>query len=426
MNAQVSTAAEFAGMRRQGVYYGWWVLGVAFSGEMLAVGSTNYGYGLFVKPLTAEFGIDRALANSGLMLFIVGMGVAAAPMGRLLDRYPARVVMSLGAWLMGAGMAGIALSHSLLGMALFLLLPVSLGAAAIGPLGANTMAARWFERRRGVALGIVAIGTSVGGTLMVPLIGFEIQRYGWRTALLIQAALIAGVIGGLAWCVVRSRPQDLGLQPVAASASGLSAPFDQEVWTARRALRHRDFWCINVAVALTLAILQSMLVSLVPYATDRGFGLAQAQWMVSCMAACSIVGKLSFGAMSDRFDKRCLLLVAIGAVMVEQLTLLLAPSYRTLLLIGGMAGFASGAVLPVWASLIAERFGARSFSSVMGLMNVLNVSAIGIAIPFIGAVYDRTGNYALAFQLFLCVALAAAFASVLITPLPRPDLRSRR
>src|SRR6266850_6350424 len=136
MNAQVSTAAEFAGMRRQGVYYGWWVLGVAFSGEMLAVGSTNYGYGLFVKPLTAEFGIDRALANSGLMLFIVGMGVAAAPVGRLLDRYPARVVIALGALLMGAGMAGIALSHSLLGMALFLLLPVSLGAAAIGPLGA--------------------------------------------------------------------------------------------------------------------------------------------------------------------------------------------------------------------------------------------------------------------------------------------------
>ena len=409
-------------MKRHGVYYGWWVLAVAFAGEMLAIGSTNYGYGLFVKPLTEEFGIDRASANAGLMLFIVGMGLGAPLVGRLLDRFPARVVMPLGALLMGAGMAGIALSPSLLGMALCLLVVVSLGAVAIGPLAANTLAARWFERRRGLALGIVAIGTSAGGTLMVPLIGFELQHFGWRGALLIQAALIAGVIGSLAWCVVRSRPQDLGLLPDGGgSTPASSAPADAEVWTARRALRQRDFWCINVAVALTLAILQSTLVSLVPYATDRGFGLAQAQWMVSGLAACSIVGKLSFGAMADRVDKRWLLLAVISAVVVEQATLLLAPGYWTLLLICGIAGFAAGGMLPVWASLIAERFGARSFGSVMGLMNPLNMSAIVIALPFIGGVYDRTGNYALAFRVFLGVALAAALASVLIAPRPRPQ-----
>jgi MFS family permease len=403
---------------RHGAYYGWWVLAVAFTGEMLAVGSTNYSYGLFVKPLSEEFGLDRASANSGLTLFIVGRGLGAPLVGGLLDRFPARVVMSLGALLMGAGMAGIALSPSLLGMALCLL-PVSLGSVAIGPLAASTLAARWFDRSRGLALGIVAVGTSVGGTTMVPLIGFEMQHFGWRIALLIQAALIAGVIGSLAWSVVRSRPQDLDVLPFGDLSTPASfAPADAEGWTARPAFRQSDFWCINVAVALMLAILESTLVSLVPYATDRGFGLAQAQWMVSCFAASSIIGKLSFGAMADRVDKRWLLLVAIGAVMIEQTTLLLAPGYRALLLIGGVAGFASGAILPVWGALIAERFGARSFGSVMGLMNALNISAIVIAIPFIGRVYDRTGNYALAFQVFLCVALVAAVATLLIAPPP--------
>lgn len=398
------------------VFYGWWVLAVAFAGEMFAIGSTTYAFGLFVKPLSAEFGVDRATVNTGLMLFIVGMGVLAPLLGRLLDRHPVRVLMPIGALAMGAGLAGIAVAPSLAVMALCILLPVSAGAVLIGPLTANTLAARWFERRRGLALGIVAVGTSAGGALLVPLIGLTMERFGWRGALAVQGALIAGVVGLLAALVVRGFPRELGLVPDGADNPTAGAQSAAAEWTAARTLRERDFWCIALAVGLTFAVNQSALISLVPYATDRGFALAQAQWLVSALAACSILGKLALGALADRVDKRWLLLVVIAAIALEQLALLLAPGFTTLLIVCGLAGFASGGTLPVWAALIGERFGARSFGTVMGLMNPVNMVASLVAIGFIGRSFDATGSYDLAFRVFLGVAALAAVTALAITP----------
>lgn len=407
-----------AAPRSRTIYYGWWVLAVAFAGEMFAIGSTTYAFGLFVKPLSEAYGADRATINIGLMLFIVGMGLTAPVIGRLLDRYSARQLIPLGALIMGAGMAGIALSPSLGWMAVCVLLPVSIGAVLIGPLSANTLGARWFVRRRGLALGIIAIGTSAGGAVLVPLMAFTMAQYGWRGALLIQGALIAVAVGALGLAIVRNRPQDVGLRPDgdAADAAATTAAGADRSWTVLEALRHRDFWCIALAVGLTFAINQSTLISLVPYGTDRGFSLQDAQWLVAVLAACSIFGKLALGALADRIDKRWLLLIVVAAIGIEQTALLLQPGFATLLVVCGLAGFASGGSLPLWAALIGERFGARSFGTVMGLMNPVNMIASLIAIRFIGRTFDVTGNYDLAFQTFLGVAVVAAVVTLLITP----------
>lgn len=410
-------------LQTRAIFYGWWILAVAFAGEMFAIGSTTYAFGLFVKPLSETYGADRATINIGLMLFIVGMGLSAPVIGRLLDRYPARTVMPLGALIMGGGMAGIGLSPSLALMALCVVLPVAIGSVMIGPLAANTLGARWFTRRRGLALGIIAIGTSAGGALLVPLMAFTMERYGWRGALVIQGGLIALVVGALTLLVVRNHPQDLGLRPDGdhpGPADPASAVENQPEWTARRALRDRDFWCIALAIGLTFAINQSTLISLVPYATDRGFTLADAQWLVSTLAACSIFGKLALGALADRVDKRWLLLVVVAAIAIEQTALLLQPGFATLLIVCGLAGFASGGSLPLWAALIGERFGARSFGTVMGLMNPVNMVSSLVAIGFIGRAFDVTGSYDLAFQVFLVVAVAAAVLAVMITPRAAP------
>lgn len=399
------------------IYYGWWVLAVAFAGEMFAIGSTTYAFGLFVKPLSEAYAADRATINTGLMLFIVGMGLSAPFIGRLLDRFPARVLMPAGAALMGLGLVAIALAAELWVMALAIALPVAIGATLIGPLAANTLGARWFVRRRGLALGIVAVGTSVGGAVMVPLLAFNMEQFGWRGALIVQGALILVAMSVLAALVVRSRPQDLGLAADGdAVVAARAAPPPEQDWTARRAFGERDFWCIALAVAATFAVNQATLISLVPYGTDRGFTLAQAQWLVSFLAACSIFGKLAIGALADRMDKRWLLLVVVAAVLVEQAALLVQPGYATLLVVCGLAGFASGGTLPVWAALIGERFGARSFGYVMGLMNPVNTVVSLVAIGFVGRVFDTTRSYDLAFKVFLGVALAAAVLTVLITP----------
>lgn len=400
------------------LYYGWWLIVAVFVGEMFAIGSTTYAFGLFVKPLEQEFGISRGDANKGLALFIVGMGLSAPLIGRLLDRRSARRIMLFGALWMALGLVAVAMAPSLGWMALAILLIVASGAAMIGPLTANTLAARWFERKRGRALGLVAVGTSVGGTLLVPLMAYNVEAFGWRQALMIQAGLIAVIVGALALWVVRDRPQDLGLLPDGDLARRQSAAAELAAgreWKPGELLRHRDFWCIGLSVGLTFAVTQSVLASLIPYATDTGIDAKKAALLVSSLSVCSILGKLLFGALAERIDKRWLLLAVVAFTVVQLATLIVQPSFGWLLVICGLAGFAIGGELPVWAAIIAERFGPRSFGTVMGLMNPINMVCSLSAISYVGFAYDRSGGYTLPFQHFLLVSAAAAVMTLLIS-----------
>ncbi|MES2884028.1 MAG: MFS transporter [Pseudomonadota bacterium] len=400
------------------LFYGWWLIAAVFVGEMFAIGSTTYAFGLFVKPLELEFGISRGDANKGLALFIIGMGLSAPLIGRLIDRHSARRVMLFGAAWMGAGFFAVALAPSLQWMSLAIVLMVASGATMIGPLVANTLASRWFDRRRGRALGMVAVGTSVGGTLLVPLMAYNIETFGWRQALMIMGGIIFVIVGALALWVVRDRPQDLGLLPDGALANRTEAGGQMPggpVWTAGALLRHRDFWCIGLSVGLTFAVTQSVLASLVPYAADAGIDARRGALLISVLSVCSILGKLLFGALAERVDKRWLLLVVVGFTVAQLCTLIVQPDFALLLVICGIAGFAIGGELPVWAAIIAERFGPRSFGTVMGLMNPINMTCSLVAISYVGIAYDKSGSYTLPFQVFLGVAAASAIMTLLIT-----------
>lgn len=409
------------------LFYGWWLIAAVFVGEMFAIGSTTYAFGLFVKPLELEFGISRGDANKGLALFMIGMGLSAPLIGRLIDRRSARNVMLFGAAWMALGFIAIALAPSLLWMALAILLMVAVGATMIGPLTANTLASRWFERRRGRALGMVAVGTSVGGTLLVPLVAYNIDMFGWRQALMIQGGIILVIVGALALWVVRDRPQDMGLLADGdiADRGNTATPLPSgPVWTAGALLKHRDFWCIGLSVGLTFAVTQSVLASLVPYAADAGISAQRGAMLISVLSVCSIIGKLVFGALAERVDKRWLLLAVVCFTVAQLCTLIVQPDFTLLLVICGIAGLAIGGELPVWAAIIAERFGSRSFGTVMGMMNPINMICSLVAISYVGIAYDRSGGYALPFQMFLGVAAASAVMTLLISA-PKKSLTDK-
>ncbi len=196
------------------VYYGWFVLAAGALTELLAQGATSYSAGLFVLPLQAEFHLSRANANSSILILFVGVLFAAPLVGKWLDRYPIRVVVSLGALVFSSALALIATASSLWVMVLALLIPGAIGFSTLGPLTTAALAARWFWKRRGLALGIAAIATSGGGLVVVPLLSQAIRAYGWRAGLLCEAAVMAVIIIALAQLVLRDRPADAGLEAI--------------------------------------------------------------------------------------------------------------------------------------------------------------------------------------------------------------------
>src|SRR5476649_2806671 len=140
--------------KKSPIYYGWFVLAAGAVSEMLAIGATSYTAGFFVLPLQAEFHLSRANAGVPVLLVYLGAVFVAPYAGRILDRYPVRLVISAGALCFAAALAAIALLSSLWLMALLLLVPAAVGFMLFGPMTTATLASRWFYRRRGLAQGL--------------------------------------------------------------------------------------------------------------------------------------------------------------------------------------------------------------------------------------------------------------------------------
>ncbi|MCP5411354.1 MAG: MFS transporter [Alphaproteobacteria bacterium] len=402
------------------VYYGWLVLAASALSEMLATGASSYAAGLFVLPLQAEFHISRAGANSAVLILFIGSALTAPWVGRLLDRHSMRTVISLGALLFGAAFAGIALSPSVLVMAL-LLLPAGMGFAAIGPLSTNTLASRWFFHRRGLALGLAAVATSGGGFVVVPLLSRAIQSIGWRAALLWEAVILVALIVAAALIVVRDRPAAVGLGDHPENRGRAAASPDQ-VPAQRPAgiLVSRAFWLAAMTMALVPATCQALVVTLVPYGTHLGYATESLAMLIAAFSLCAGVTKIGAGLLSDRVNLRWLLALAAGLMMAAWLVLMIVHAYGGLLVTSCLAGVALGFALPASATLIANFFGSARFGTVMGWAYSLALVLIISLVLFAGIVFDRTGGYHFAFATF-AVLLGGLLLAILLLPLPRRD-----
>lgn len=391
-----------------GLHYGWVIVAVVFLAQAFVIGAAIYGFALLVKPIAAEFGLTRADVNGGLMLLLVGMATVSPFIGRALDRLPGRFLILGGAVVFGLGCAAIAFTQSLWLMAAATLLPLAVGVQALGPLSANALIARWFDRDRGRALGIVAVSSSAGGLLVLPLMTLFVQRLGWRGAVATMGVLVVILIVPLALFVVREPPS--GFSSAADSGPSPSSVASARLWSTTELLQVRDFWLLALCIGLILGVSQALLASLVAYGTDRGFSLQAASLVVSAVSGSAIVGKLVIGELSDHIDMRWLLLVVVILGEVYLACLIVTPGYTVLLVVSLLAGAAIGGVTPLWAAFISKRFGPMSFGTVMGLMIPVQISLVLVCLYYSGRVYDVSGSYETAFIVFMGALLIAALA----------------
>lgn len=417
----LSSTTGNAEQTRDGIYGGWSVLAATFTCAMLVIGSTNYAFQLFVVPVEQEFGLPRAVVNQGMSLFLVGGAFWGPIAGRLLDRFPAPVVMATGGGLMALGMAAIASTASLRLIAVAIAGPMALGAMLAGGLANTTVVSRWFRRRRGRALGIATVSSGAGGFVMVQVITALITRFGWRGALVWTGVLIAVSIGLLALFLIRSRPDDGTLARAGENESAGAGASPERIWSLRETLGERNFWCIALGTGLLMASDGAVLASKFPYLLELGIEAQAASFLIACMTASSVAGKIGIGLAADRVDLRRLFAVVAVCHVLLLVVLIAKPGYGVLLVSMALFGVGVGGVYPLLATLTASTFGSGSFGAVAGTMQlVLLPISIGL-VTFIGASHDRTGDYTLAFQVFLALILLASvfIAFVKVPPAAR-------
>jgi sugar phosphate permease len=397
----------------QNLYRGWFVLAACYLVAGLMVGSTNYAFALFIKPVAAEFGLSRADTNTGLIIYIFGTAIASPFIGRLLDRVPLQRMMPIGAAVFATCFVAMSLTHSLWVMTILLLVTAA-GAASCGAPAANKAVTTWFRRRRGRAMGLQATATSAGGTVVVPVMAVLVEQFGWRMALAIEGLVAAAVVAVLALFVIRKHEGTL--DPIEREAPDAAPPAEEHAWTVRELLRTRNFWLIALSIGLMLAIDQSLIATLVAYATDRGIPLTQASFLMSALGISAIAGKLLSGFLAERFDQRLLLAAVAISHMFFLTVLIVDPSWTLLITSASVAGLAVGGTYPIWQLVVAMCFGGRSFASVIGTMNPVALPLSMLATRFVGEVFDRTGHYDFAFQAFLVASVVSAILIMFVRP----------
>ena len=406
------------------MFYGWKIVAVTFVTNFIAVGLVFYSYGVFFKALAVEFGGSRFGVATGLAIMNIAIGAFAPFLGHALDRGSIRGVLCLGAALTAVGFFVASQIDALWQFYAVMGTFLALGVMSVGPLAGATLVANWFTERRGIALGIAGMGISASGLAMAPLATLLIEAIGWRETFLIYAVVPLLVVLPLAWLVVVNRPEQMGLRPdgvqdasdAAPSHSdrGASSPVSEDRrlapaaepdWSTLDALSQRNLWVIAIAIALNSCTNGAMLTHIIPHATDIGFDPLAAAWVLSCIAGFGAVGKLLFGWIADRIDKRLTLWCATGLQGLGIVLIMNAEQYYLLLLAGTVYGLGMGGMPPLAGALIGAAFGRYKFGRMMGLMNPLMLPIRVLGIPYAGWIYDRTGSYDIAFLTFigLCV-----------------------
>jgi MFS family permease len=389
----------------------WVVVAYTLLMQAVTVGVLIYCFALFALPWLDEFAAPRRDVMLAISLLQLGMGLVSPFVGRAMDVLPMRVLVTAGACCMALGLWLAAQAQALWQILLIYALLFPPAMAMTGTLASQTLVARWFRDKRGLAIGISATGTNLGGMVFPFLVAAWMVSMGWRDTLVWLAVVGLVLVVPLGWLVLARQP---GIDAVGAGGATASAAAPQ--WRTRDILSTRTFW-IPVAGMLPLqAAFGAVQFNLGAYAGDAGYTSEQAANLIALCSLCMILGKFLFGGLGDRIDHRYLYWLAAVSMSAGLLLLRQAPTLPVLTLGVVCVGLAGGGILPMLGLVFGARFGVAAFGRVMGL--VMLTITFGAAGPIVaGWVFDATGSYDPAFLLFVGAFLPGA---LLMRWLPRP------
>ncbi len=398
------------------MYYGWVVAGAAGSIQFANAATAISILTLFVAPMSEEFGWGRTEVAGATTAGAI-LGAALAPfIGRLVDRFGARAVLTAGGAVIGLACVSLALMQTLLGFYL------AFTAARIADQGGVKIAAsvsvgKWFQRYRGRVTGLVFFIETAGVIALAPLTHLAIGHWGWRGAWLGLGTLmlVMGVIPCALW--VRRQPEDMGLvidgaeaaadEDTGESTSPASADEAQSL-ALREVTRTPGFWVALTALFLGSSAVAGPGLHLVPYLTERGLNATAAVSAISVMATAGAAGAILSGVAADRMSPRWLM-VALYATGAAALLLLvhtdtLAETYAVVVLMG-LIGTGVNTLTPLmWAA----NYGRGSLGAIHGVGRASQVLGFAVGPLVSGIAYDSAGTYRGVFLALAAVVLVAA------------------
>ncbi len=387
-------------------YYGWNVLALVVVLQALTIGLLFTSFSFWIEPWGEQFGVGRGEVLFIVTVFNLIVGFLGPVVGTAVDRFSKR-------WLTVIGLTALALGLSLISVvesfwqifAIYVvLMPVAMSFS--GALMAQALAVRWFPDRGGFAIGISALGTSLGGIVMPIVVAIFLEAGGWRLAHQYLALLVVLFIP-VAWLLLTARMPDV---PEKAEHDKTR----QAVVSAAEIFKSRSFWLLVLMFVPLYFSLAGFQYNIVPFLSDEGISTSMAALVVSAMSLSAMLSKLIFGWLMDRFDHR---LVYGFAVLGMCAGFFLAITVSTMFIVVAVAffGLFAGSLLPIRGAVVLSQFGAAFYGRAIGLITPFTMGAASLGPLVVGFARDHGGSYDFVFITMALLILPGILVSALLS-----------
>ena len=412
--------------KRPRIFYGWWVVGACFLMALYVGGIVFYGFTALFEPIANEFGWSYTQLSLAASLRGLEIGLLAPLLGILVDRWGPRRLLFGGAIIVGLGLILLSRITSL-GMFYAVFILVGIGTSTMSSTVLVTAVANWFRRKVGIAIGIMVSGWGFSGFL-IPVVVRLIDIFEWRTAIVILGLGVWAIVLPLS-LLVRHRPEQYGYLPDGEVTSstildkGLtSAQIAEEDIGVKQALKSGTFWKLALALMCNSIVLSAVVTHVMPYLSSIGIARAMSSLVASAVPLFSIGGRIGFGWLGDKFDKRWVMAGAFAMVSLGLLFFGYASTAGVWLLVPFIIFFGNGfgGNATIRAVLLREYFGRSRFGTIFGFaMGVMMLGNI-IGAPLAGWVFDNWGSYQSIWLVFAGVAVVG-LVLVVTTSRPHPN-----
>jgi MFS family permease len=396
-------------------FYGYIVVGDSFFITTLML-SIFASFGVFFKPMLFDLILTRAETSGALSLSWIVQGLAAIVVGRVNDRLGPRIVITFCGTILGLGCILMSQISTLWQLYLFygVLIGIGMGGSFV-PI--TSTVAKWFVKRRNMITGIVVSGNGIGILLGPLLATWLISLYDWHLSYIIIGGIALVAIIFLAQ-LLRRDPIQVGQMPYGENKreeQGLE--FATKAFSLKEAVSTRQFWLLSGMTFCLGFSVYTILVHIVPHATDLEISAISAANILATIGGSSVIGRFLLGIAGDRIGNRWVFIIGFALMAAALFWLVSATEVWTLYLFAAVFGFAFGGCVTSQPPLVAKLFGLRSHGLILGFTS-LGFSLGAAAGPFVaGYIFDFANSYQMAFVVCATICVIGLILTALLTPI---------
>ena len=414
-------------------YYGWVVVAASGSAVFARMAPNITTLTIFILPLSQQFGWSRTLISGAVSAGALAALVLSPAVGWAIDRFGARPVLVISVLVLGLAMTSMAWAT------VPLTFYIAFAAARVvfhtsAPIGASTVSARWFIKKRGRAIGVIFLCGAIGGLVFTMLSAQMIEHFSMKTAWLSIGFVVFVVSLAPSLLLVVERPEDMGLLPDnelpnespteddgPGSRSNISTNLsDNDSWTLSEAMRTKPFWILFFMGMAMFCVNTGTNVHIGAFYRDQGLSLTLAAVAISFSWSISALGSVGWGWVLEKLEARRAYSIVFVILSVSSFYLLTVDSTASALVAAALIGSVSSGSNVIISIMYANYFGRNSLGRIRGVSEtgVLLGQAVGPLLA--GIIFDSRGSYSLVFLLFGGIALTSSLVVLKAKPPVRP------